>query len=76
MKHILLIEDDSGIAAYICSNLEKSNYNSNISFSTASETNNDYFTIERSGDGRSFESIGEIKGAGNSNQELSYEFVD
>ncbi|MBK8886659.1 MAG: T9SS type A sorting domain-containing protein [Saprospiraceae bacterium] len=57
-------------------NLEKSNYNSNISFSTASETNNDYFTIERSGDGRSFESIGEIKGAGNSNQELSYEFVD
>lgn len=26
MKHILLIEDDSGIAAYICSNLEKSNY--------------------------------------------------
>ena len=43
---------------------------------TASETNNDYFTIERSGDGRSFESIGEIKGAGNSNQELSYEFVD
>lgn len=47
-----------------------------ISFSTASETNNDYFTIERSGDGKSFESIGEIKGAGNSNQELSYEFVD
>ncbi|HMT51795.1 MAG TPA: T9SS type A sorting domain-containing protein [Saprospiraceae bacterium] len=47
-----------------------------LSFSTASETNNDYFTIERSGDGRSFESIGEIKGAGNSNQELSYEFVD
>ena len=26
MKHILLIEDDSGIAAYISSNLEKSNY--------------------------------------------------
>ena len=26
MKHILLIEDDSGIAEYICSNLEKSNY--------------------------------------------------
>ena len=47
-----------------------------LTFSTASETNNDYFTIERSGDGRNFESIGEIKGAGNSNQELSYEFVD
>jgi len=47
-----------------------------ISFSTASETNNDYFTIERSADGRNFDAIGEIKGAGNSNQELSYEFVD
>lgn len=55
----------------------KNNKKENIlSFSTASETNNDYFTIERSGDGRSFESIGEIKGASNSNQELSYEFVD
>ena len=56
--------------------IQKLNYSCDISFSTASETNNDYFTIERSGDGRSFESIGEIKGAGNSNQELSYEFVD
>ncbi len=26
MKNILLIEDDTGIAQYICSNLEKSNY--------------------------------------------------
>lgn len=26
MKHILLIEDDAGIAQYICSNLEKSSY--------------------------------------------------
>ena len=57
-------------------NLEKFNYNSIVSFSTVSETNNDYFTIERSGDGRNFESIGAIKGAGNSKQELSYEFVD
>mgnify|MGYP003617041543 CR=1 FL=1 len=57
-------------------NAQAKNKTTNISFSTASETNNDYFTIERSGDGRSFESIGEIKGAGNSNQELSYEFVD
>ena len=47
-----------------------------LSFETESETNNDYFTIERSADGRNFEAIGEIKGAGNSNQELSYEFVD
>ncbi|MBL0100798.1 MAG: hypothetical protein IPP49_12800 [Saprospiraceae bacterium] len=43
---------------------------------TASETNNDYFTIERSGDGVAYEAIGQIKGAGNSSKEISYEFVD
>jgi hypothetical protein len=47
-----------------------------LSFSTSSETNNDYFTIERSGDGRSFDAIGEIKGAGNSSEEKHYEFTD
>ncbi|MBK8670907.1 MAG: T9SS type A sorting domain-containing protein [Saprospiraceae bacterium] len=47
-----------------------------LSFSTASETNNDYFTIERSGDGKSYDEIGTIDGAGNSSKEISYEFVD
>lgn len=47
-----------------------------LTFSTASETNNDHFTIERSVDGRSFDAIGEIKGAGNSNEEKRYEFTD
>ncbi|MFN8337614.1 MAG: T9SS type A sorting domain-containing protein [Saprospiraceae bacterium] len=47
-----------------------------IYFSTASETNNDYFTIERSSDGVEFDAIGEIKGAGNSSSELKYEFTD
>jgi hypothetical protein len=47
-----------------------------LSFTTASETNNDYFTIERSGDGPSFDAIGEIKGAGNSTEEKHYEFTD
>ncbi len=47
-----------------------------LSFTTASETNNDFFTIERSADGSSFDAIGEIKGAGNSNTTLSYEFTD
>ena len=47
-----------------------------ISFSTASETNNDYFTIERSGDGSDFDAIGEIDGAGNSSEERHYEFTD
>ncbi|HRO09474.1 MAG TPA: T9SS type A sorting domain-containing protein [Saprospiraceae bacterium] len=47
-----------------------------ISFSTASETNNDYFTIERSGDGRSYDAIGEIDGAGDSRSEIKYTFTD
>jgi hypothetical protein len=55
--------------------VKKQNSNT-IHFSTASETNNDFFTIERSVDGRNFVSVGEIKGAGNSHETLSYEFID
>jgi hypothetical protein len=43
---------------------------------TATEINNDYFIVERSRDGLSFEDIGKISGAGNSNQLLSYAFTD
>lgn len=43
---------------------------------TASELNNDYFTIERSADGSFFEAIGIVDGAGNSNEELNYQFTD
>ncbi len=47
-----------------------------LNFTTASETNNSHFNIERSADARNFESIGEIKGAGNSSKEISYAFTD
>jgi hypothetical protein len=47
-----------------------------INFTTASQTNNDYFTIERSADGDIFSPIGTIDGAGNSSQSLSYSFID
>jgi hypothetical protein len=43
---------------------------------TLSELNNDYFTIERSHTGTSFEPIGRINGAGNSTQEINYSFRD
>ena len=43
---------------------------------TASEKNNDYFIIERSLDGENFEPIGKIRGAGNSNVDISYDFTD
>ena len=47
-----------------------------ISWSTASETNNDFFTIQRSSDGEEFVDIFEIPGAGNSNEILNYDTVD
>lgn len=47
-----------------------------LSFGTESETNNDYFSIERSSNGQNFETIDEVKGAGNSNEYISYDFYD
>ncbi|NVO03668.1 MAG: T9SS type A sorting domain-containing protein [Bacteroidetes bacterium] len=45
-------------------------------WSTASETNNDFFTIERSKDAFNYDEIGQVKGAGNSNIKQDYSFVD
>jgi len=43
-----------------------------LDWATASERNNDYFTIERSADGEHFTDIHEEMGAGNSQQVLNY----
>ncbi len=43
---------------------------------TASETNNDYFTIERSIDGMKWISVDRIPGAGNSFEIINYSFED
>ncbi len=47
-----------------------------LSWQTASETNNDFFTVERSADGKNWESLSKIKGAGNSAATLSYRTID
>ncbi len=47
-----------------------------LNWVTASETNNNYFTVERSKDGISFEEILQIKGAKNSNTVLYYSAMD
>ena len=47
-----------------------------LSWATASELNNDYFTIERSTDGIIFEPVLSKKGAGNSTITLKYTDVD
>ncbi len=47
-----------------------------LKWTTASETNNDYFTIERSTDLINFTEIGKLAGAGNSSSTLNYSFID
>jgi hypothetical protein len=47
-----------------------------INWSTASETNNEYFTIERSNDGVTWVTLTTLPGAGNSNTTLYYSYTD
>lgn len=47
-----------------------------LEWETASETDNDFFTLSRSTDGYAWEEILEIKGAGSSQTTLNYEFLD
>ena len=47
-----------------------------LKWTTASEINNDYFTVERSLDGINFEKIDELTGAGNSNSLKDYSWID
>ncbi len=54
---------------------EEGRYNA-LKWATASEINNDYFEVQRSADGRTFETIGYVDGNGNSTQVLDYTFID
>lgn len=48
----------------------------NLSFSTATETNNSHFAIERSADARAFSEIGQVRGAGTTQEPQSYTYTD
>lgn len=48
----------------------------NLEWSTATEINNDFFTIEKSIDGEKWDYVGEKKGAGNSNAQINYSMID
>ncbi|MEA3447905.1 MAG: T9SS type A sorting domain-containing protein [Bacteroidota bacterium] len=52
------------------------NDNAVLTWSTASELNNNYFTIERSTDGTNWTQIASVKGAGTVNQKNNYDFTD
>ena len=47
-----------------------------VTWSTAAEYNNDYFTVERSTDQYNFEAIGKVRGAGTTTIMQSYSFKD
>jgi len=47
-----------------------------LNWATASEQNNNYFTIEKSSDGKSFEEIGKVNGSGNSSTIRHYNLTD
>jgi hypothetical protein len=51
-------------------------YENVLEWQTASETNNNYFTIEKNEDGNEWEVIGKVKGAGSSTNAHSYSFLD
>lgn len=56
--------------------VEKKGQAFQLQWETASEINNEYFGIERSFNGKSFKKIAEIKGAGNSSEATTYDFLD
>jgi hypothetical protein len=55
---------------------EKEQKNNVLRWTTASEKNNDYFSIEKTIDGEEFNEIGRIEGAGNSIYHNSYSLTD
>ena len=47
-----------------------------VTWSTATETNNDYYTIEKSKDGINFETLSKVDAAGNSYSIINYKDID
>lgn len=54
----------------------KTDYGNVLKWSTASEQNSSFFTLERSIDGKNWLAIGNVVAAGNSQTELDYQFID
>ena len=61
---------------FIDINAVKDDEHIDLNWATASETNNDYFTIERASDGINFLPLSIIKGSGNSNSLINYSYAD
>ncbi len=51
-------------------------HSTQLNWSTATEKNNDFFSVERSQNGFDFIEIGEVKGSNNSDHRINYSFTD
>jgi hypothetical protein len=47
-----------------------------LHWSTATELNNDFFTVERSLNGKDFFQVGQVQGAGTTKEAQAYQFID
>jgi len=56
--------------------IKRNNDGVDLSWSTASEVNNDYFEIERSENGKDFGAIASVEGNGNSSAVSTYQYTD
>ena len=52
------------------------NHTADLHWATASEINNSHFVIERSYDGRTFETVGNVTGNGTTSQLIDYNYTD
>lgn len=59
----------------IAFNAKQKNTSIYVTWTTSSEVNNDYFTLEHSIDGENFKAIKLVKGAGFSNEILNYNYL-
>lgn len=74
---IVIVSTPSPLPVQLISfHAKRLNYVVETEWVTASEKNNSHFLIERSVDGKKFESIGRVKGAGNSTVMNQYRFTD
>lgn len=71
----LLAPSTLPIALIYFNGLNEHSYNS-FSWSTATEINNDYFTLEKTTDAVNFIEVVKSNGAGNSNTPLTYSIID
>lgn len=56
--------------------IETKGISNSLHWTTATEINNDFFSIERSNNGRDFAQIGKVEGNGNSYNSIDYRFLD